>query len=236
MWSFDDLLPQTTSVDPKSWFNVFFYQQSYFWNLIFWNSHPSRSLQWILVTDFHYDTNLQIFIMTPILHHVKSYLETAILLRITYSFFGFGWVFYRKKSFAFPTPLCFPGVIPAMKWQCITWIPLARSSQPQLLWLWFWQQTAPFSGAGLMTGLSVFLNKESPVTQIFLFLMVCVFSPFPSALPSVCRSFSLLFLSCHTAFCTLASFSLRLLSLYSFLCFELGLVFGGRYWFIYLLV
>lgn len=75
-----------------------------------------------------------------------------------------------------------------------------------------------------------FLNKESPVTQIFLFWMVCIFSPFPSALPSVCRSFSLLLPSSHTAFC--APSSLRLLSLYSFLC--LGLVFGGRFMYLFI--
>lgn len=63
-----------------------------------------------------------------------------------------------------------------------------------------------------------FSYKGSPVTQIFLLLMMCIFSPFPSALPSVCRSLSLLFSSSHTVFCTLASFSLRFLSLYTLSC------------------
>lgn len=72
------------------------------------------------------------------------------------------------------------------------------------------QHATPFSGASLMTGLSFFLNKESLVTHIYLLLTVAwVFSPFPSALPSVCRSFSLLFPSFYTVFCILASFLLR---------------------------
>lgn len=71
------------------------------------------------------------------------------------------------------------------------------------------QHTTLLTGAGQMTDLSAFRNKESPVTQICLFLIVvCIFSPFPSALPSVCRSFSLLFPSSHMVFCTLASFLL----------------------------
>lgn len=155
--------------------------------------------------------------MTPVLHYVKSYLETAVVLRITYSFFCLVWFFgflYEEVFCLSHSAMC-SVLIPVIKWQCITWIPLARSSQTQLLWLCLWQHTTPFSGASLMTGLSVFLNKESPVTQIFLFLMVCIFSPSPSALPSVCRSFSLLFPSAHTPFCTLTSFSLTLLSLYS---------------------
>lgn len=132
-----------------------FYQQPYFWNLIFWNSQPSKHFQWILLTE-----QLQIFFMTAILHHVKSYLGTEAVLRITYSFLLlFRLVFYHK-SFAFPTLPCFPGLIPAIKWQCILWIPLARSSAPQLLWLWLWQHTAPFPGAVLMRGLSVFLTKS----------------------------------------------------------------------------
>lgn len=214
-----------------------FYEQSYFWNLIFWNSHPSRSFQWILVTE-----HLKIFFMTPILHHVKSYLETVAVLRSAHSF---GWlvdwficwfvglVFY-KKSFAFRTLPCFPGLIPAIKWQCIAWIPLARSSYPQLLWLWLWQHTAPFSRAGLMTGLSAFLSKESPVTQIFLFLLVCIFSPIPSALPSVCRSFSLLFPSSHKQLLHSGLiFPQTPLSLCSFFCFGFGLVFGGRFTYLF---
>lgn len=88
------------------------------------------------------------------------------------------------------------------------------------------QHAIPFSGAGLMTGFSVFLNKESPVTQICLFLIeVCIFSPFPSALPSVCRFFSLLFPSSHRVFCTLASFLLRLLSRH---CFVFWGFLGGQ--------
>lgn len=82
------------------------------------------------------------------------------------------------------------------------------------------QHTTLLTGAGQMTDLSAFRNKESPVTQICLFLIVvCIFSPFPSALPSVCRSFSLLFPSSHTVFCTLASFLLSLLSRHCFCSF-----------------
>lgn len=88
--------------------------------------------------------------------------------------------------------------------------------------------------AVLVRGLSVFLNKESPVTQIFLFLMVCIFILFLSALPSVCRSFSLLLLSSHTAFCTLASFSLRLLSLSQF--FVVFWAWACLWWEIYLFI
>lgn len=76
-----------------------FYQQSYFWNLIFWNSHSSKYFLWILVTE-----HLQIFFMTPILHRVKFYLETEAILRITYSFVVV-WVFFLIRSLLH-FPLC----------------------------------------------------------------------------------------------------------------------------------
>lgn len=124
--SFDDILPKTTSVDPRSWFNGSFYQQSYFGNLLFQNSHPSGSFQCIPATD-----NPQIFFMAPILHHSRSYLDTVTVLRITYS------SFFYKKSFAFPILPCHHGLILAKMWQYVTHGSLPPDAfQPQLLWLW----------------------------------------------------------------------------------------------------
>lgn len=105
-------------------------------------------------------------------------------------------------SFAFPVLPYHPEFILTKKCQCDTWIPPFRSiSVPAAVVVTDRQHSAPFSGVGLMTGVSVFLNRESPVTQICLFLIVvCIFRPFRSALPPVYRSFFLLFPSSHTVY------------------------------------